>query len=228
MPNYKNELGLLNYLQIQKSNIDQYAAEAGATAADIVSIAEDYANIEWIINFCSLAEEYKQTATTIKRKFVFGEINTPLGAFMDAPDASTPFGLKPGVEKRSRERDQRFLRATTLTEAARIALDLVDAPSNVSPDAVKPTVQAYAAAGNYEFAASVANRGKSDMYDIQERRKGSETWKTIKSGTGKIINVIVTPTTPGQPEQLQVRVQLKRKNQSYGQPSDPVYVTVNP
>jgi hypothetical protein len=193
-----------------------------------VSIQEDYANVDWILKFCPLAEEYKTTAFGIKRTFLREEIGKPLGTFMDAPDASPPSALKAGVEARSRERDQRFLRSTTMTEAARLALDLVDAPSNISPDTVKPTVEAFPVAGNYEFAAVVANRGKSDMIDVQARRKGSENWAVVKSGTGKSINVTITPTTPGQAEQLQIRVQLKRKNQNYGQPSDPVYVTVNP
>lgn len=30
------------------------------------------------------------------------------------------------------------------------------------------------------------------------------------------------------PEQMQVRVQLRKNNQNYGQPLDIVYVTVNP
>jgi hypothetical protein len=228
MPDYKSDAGLLSHLQIQSANISQYIAEAGATAADITSIQEDAANMDWILTFASLVDEYSGTAFGIKRMFLRGEIGAQLGNFMDAPEAAPPSGLKPSVEKRSRERDQRFLRSTTMTEAARLALDLVDTPPNISPGSVKPTIEAFPAAGNYEFALVTANRGESDMYDVQERRKGSETWKTIKSATGKSANVTVTPTTPGQAEQLQIRVQLKRKNENYGQPSDPVYVTVNP
>ncbi|HEX8371026.1 MAG TPA: hypothetical protein VF604_20950 [Pyrinomonadaceae bacterium] len=228
MPDYKNDAGLLNHLQIQKSNIDQYAAAVGASVADITSIGEDYANMDWILNFTSLVNEFSGTAFGIKRKFLRGELNEPLGAFVDAPDASPPSTLKAGVEKRSRERDQRFRRSQTINEAARLALDLVDEPPNISQDAVKPTVEAFPAAGNYELAAVIANRGDSDMSDVQIRRKGSEKWVAVKSGTGKSINVIIEPTAEGQPEQLQIRVQLKRKNENYGQPSDPVYVTVNP
>jgi hypothetical protein len=228
MPDYKSDTGLLSHLQIQKSNIEQYAAVAGASVADIASIGEDFINLEWILNFCPLAEEYRATAFGIKKKFIRGQIGESLGAFMDAPDASPPSALKSGVEKRSRERDQRFLKSPAMTEAGRIALDLVDEPPSVSPETVKPTVQAYSAAGNYEFALVAANRGDSDMYDVQARVKGSETWKTIKSATGKAVNVTVEPTTPGQAEQLQIRVQLRKKNAAYGQPSDPVYVTVNP
>jgi hypothetical protein len=228
MPNYDSDAGLLNHLQIQKANIDQYAAAAGATAADIASIQEDFTNMEWIMKLVVLAEEYKTTAFRIKLKFLRGELNEPLGAFVDAPDASPPSALKAGVEKRSRERDQRFLRSQTMNEAARIALDLVDEPANVSPETVKPTIEPFAAAGNYEFALVVANRGQSDMYDVQAQRKGSDTWTVVKSATGKSVNVTVAPTTPGQAERLLVRVQLKRKNENYGQPSDPAYVTVNP
>lgn len=228
MPDYNSDAGLLNHLQIQKSNIDQYAAAAGATAADIASIQEDHTNMEWILKFCSLVDEYKTTAFGIKRRFLRGQPEEQLGAFVDAPDASPPSALKAGVEKRSRERDQRFLHSPTLTEGARLALDLVNAPSDVSPETVKPNVEAHAAAGNYEFGLIIGNRGASDMSDVQVRRKGSEAWQTVKSATGKAVNVVIAPSAPGQPEQLQVRVQLKRKNENYGQPSDPVYVTVNP
>lgn len=228
MPNYASDARLLNHLQIQKANIEQYKLEAGASGADITSIQEDHDNMDWIMNFVLLVNEYSGTAFGIKKNFLRGKIGEPLGNFADAPAAVPPSALKAGVEKRSRERDQRFLRSTTMTEAARLALDLVDTPSNISPDSVKPTVQAYPVAGNYEFALAVANRGDSDMYDVQERRKGSETWKTAQSATGKSVTVTVTPTTLGQAEQLQIRVQLKRKNANYGQPSDPVYVTVNP
>ena len=45
---------------------------------------------------------------------------------------------------------------------------------------------------------------------------------------GILVNVVITPTTPDKPEQLQVRVQLRKNNQNYGQLSDVVSVTVNP
>ena len=42
------------------------------------------------------------------------------------------------------------------------------------------------------------------------------------------VNVVITPTTPDKPKQLQVRVQLLKNNENYGQSSDIVSVTVNP
>jgi hypothetical protein len=46
--------------------------------------------------------------------------------------------------------------------------------------------------------------------------------------SGKSADISITPTTPGDAEQIQVRVQLRKSNADYGQPSDPAYVTVNP
>jgi hypothetical protein len=66
------------------------------------------------------------------------------------------------------------------------------------------------------------------MFDVQSRTMTSDVWTTIKSGTGKTLTVRFNPTTPGQPEKFLVRVQLLRKNEPYGQPSDPAYVTVTP
>ena len=50
----------------------------------------------------------------------------------------------------------------------------------------------------------------------------------VKTASGKSIDVTIEPTAQGKPEQIQVRVQLKKNNADYGQPSDAVYVTVNP
>lgn len=98
----------------------------------------------------------------------------------------------------------------------------------ISPGSVKPTGDVSAAQNGYLFSVVVANRGESDQSEVQIRRAGSETWTTVKAFTGKSVDVTVSPTTPGQPEQIQVRIQLKKKNENYGQVSDAVSVTVNP
>jgi hypothetical protein len=228
MPDYMSDAGLLSHLQIQKQNIGQYKAEAGADAEDVASITTDCDNMEFMMELAPLADEFKTTVFGVKKAFIRGEIGGALGSLMTAPAIEPPTALVAGVEKRSRERDGRFKRSKTLTEAARLGLDLTDTPSNISPETIKPTIEPFAAAGSYEFALVVANRGDSDMYDVQIRRKGSEQWVTVKSGTGKSVNVNVAPTTEGQAEQFQVRVQLKKRNENYGVPSDPAYVTVNP
>ena len=66
------------------------------------------------------------------------------------------------------------------------------------------------------------------MWEIEIRRKGETTFTALKSATGKSANVVITPTSDGDPEQIEVRVQLRKSNADYGEPSDPAYVTVNP
>ena len=67
-----------------------------------------------------------------------------------------------------------------------------------------------------------------DGFKVQIRRMDSETWSDAGFGTSSPLKVTIQPTTPGQPERLQVRALLTKKNEVIGQPSDPVYVTVNP
>jgi len=80
-----------------------------------------------------------------------------------------------------------------------------------------------------QFAVVIANRGESDMWDVQIAKVGTGTFTVAKSATGKSTDVTVQgdAENPG-PIQLQVRVQLKRNNNNYGIISDIVLVTVNP
>lgn len=226
---YRSEPRFLQHLQMQKQNANQFASEIGATAADITEIANDADACGWLIEMCNLADGFKSTAFGIKRRFFSTKIDPPAGEFVTAPSIIPPVEIIAGAIKRSRERDQRFLLAKGITEAAKIALDLIgDGDGDISPDEVKPTAECHAAVSGYEFAAVVGNRQKADMYDIEIQRAGSTTWEVVKSGTGKSVNVTITPLVAGKAEQILVRVQLRKGNEKYGVPSDPTYVTVNP
>lgn len=226
---YKSEARFLQHLQTQKNNVAQYKTETGATDDDIAEITADADLMEWLIETCNLIDEFKTTAFGIKARFFSYKTEPPAGNFMTAPPIIPPSDVNAGAVKRSRERDQRFIRAVGITEAAKIAMDLNgEAPPNISPENVKPEIQAYSASGAYEFALVVTNRQKADMYDVLVQRKSSGKWEVVKSGTGKSVNVTITPTEEDKPEQILVRVQLKKGNENYGMPSDPIYVTVNP
>lgn len=228
MPDYATDPGLLSHLQKQNQTIDQFKTESGADIADVDSIEHDTANMEFVVELAPIATEFKESVSGVKRKLIRGEIGAALGTIMAAPATVPPFAFVAGIEKRSRERDQRFKRSKTMTEAAMIGLDLVDTPDNISPGSVKPTVEVFAAQNGYTFSVVISNRGDSDSADVLIRRAGSETISVGKTFTGKSVDVTVVPTTPGQPEKLQVSIQLKKKNGDYGQVSDAVSVTVNP
>lgn len=226
---YRTEPRFLQHLQMQKQNIAQFATEAGAKADDITEITNDCDVFEFLIETCNFADGFKSAAFGIKRRFFSAKTEPPAGEFAAAPSVTPPAEIVAGAVKRSRERDQRFLRSKGISEAAKIALDLVgDEPDGISPADVKPTAECHAAVSGYEFAVIVGNRRKADMYDVEIQRAGSTKWEIAKSGTGKSVNVVIAPTADGKAEQILVRVQLRKGNEKYGVPSDPTYVTVNP
>ncbi|CAN5301665.1 hypothetical protein BH10ACI1_BH10ACI1_20300 [soil metagenome] len=228
MPDYSIDAGLLEHLQKQRQSIEQYKVEADADGADITELGNDVGNMEAIMDFCPLADEYKATAFGIKKKLIRGNIGDSVGVMMTAPTFAPPAPLVAGIEKRSRERDGRFKRSKTMTEAALLALDLVDTPANVIPGTIKPTFDAHPAQMGYESALVIANRGESDMWKALGQKANAAKWFTLTSGTGKSGNVTIEPTTEGQPERILVMIQLYKNNEPYGQPSDPQYVTFNP
>ena len=71
-------------------------------------------------------------------------------------------------------------------------------------------------------------RMKMDGFKAQIRRMDSEIWTDAGFGTSSLLKVTIQPTTPWQPERLQVRAILTKKNEVICQPSNPIYVTVNP
>lgn len=229
MPDYTSDAGLSSHLQKQTDSIDEFKTEAGADPAEVTELKEDTANMAALVSVAPLAQEYTDTVFGIKRITIRGAIGAAVGKFKTAPDMTMPFPLVAGIEKRSRERDGRFKRAATITEAALIALDLKD--GKPEPPAIPtPTVETFPAKTGYEFALVVNNRGDSDMAEVQIQRVGTSKWTTIKSGTGKAINITIEPEAgeAGKPIQLLVRVQLLKKNTKYGEPSEPAYVTVSP
>lgn len=229
MPEYRTDSGLHAHLQKQDAVIETYKTEMGISGADVTELHNDFLMLDWILGRANLVTEFEGMFFGVKKVLLRGEKNAALGAFSDAPDLTLPAGLSlvAGIEKRSRERDALYrLKAS---EAARQALDLVDSSAKPAPEQVKAVIDAISAAAfGYTFALIVSNRGKSDMWDVQIRRKGQETWQTIGSATGKSADFTITPTIPGAAEQIEVRVILKKANQSYGQPSDPKYATVTP
>jgi hypothetical protein len=65
------------------------------------------------------------------------------------------------------------------------------------------------------------------MWDVYILRKGG-SWTKVDSASGKSADIHITSSVAGDAEQIQVRIQLRKNNADYGQPSDPAYVTVNP
>ena len=221
---------LIEALNIEKSGMATYATELGLTAADVTDNTQDLANLTTASDNVEIAAADKE-ATTEQRNALFNgdskEKISPNAAF--AISALPYPGALNGAYSRYKSRKARAEASANYTEQIGESMGYENPKSDApAPSSVKPTLEANAAAIGYSVELVVGNRGESDQWEAQMRRKGEETWTTIKTATGKSADATITPTTPGQPEQIELRVILFKKNAVYGQPSDSVYVTVNP
>lgn len=222
---------LLAALAVEKANIETYKTPLGFSGGDITECEQDYANLQAALANVGIADADKQSVTKVKNDVYNGNVNDSIQPYPSFALTALPHpSVKAGALSRYNNRKGRAKLAAGYTQQIGIAQGYADeAAGKISPADVKAVIQSISAAAfGSVFALIVSNRGDSDMWEVQIQRKGSDAWHTITSATGKSADITITPTTPGQPEQILVRVILKKNNQIYGQPSDPAYVTVTP
>lgn len=219
---------LIDMLQLQQSNLPTYAADVGATPADILEVTTDLNNLIYVLDYSELIEANKKTVNQIKNAmFNYGD-GKPIPPFPVFPAAAPPTVPVADCLGRANARNKRFKAATDFTEEIGTALGMGSGYIPPDPATVKPTIDVQGAQTGYLFSVVVGNRGDSDMWDVLTLGKGESSWSVIKSATGKSTDVTIAGNLAADPVQLQVRIQLKKKNQNYGILSDIVYVTVNP
>ena len=221
---------LINALTVEQSGMPNYADSLGLTAQDETENEQDLANLQTATGNARIATADKESTTQQQRGIFDGDPKDPISPNASFTLSRLPFpGAMNGALSRYQSRRTRAKASANYTMQIGEAMGYESPKSSpISPDAVKPTLTAIAAAIGYTVAAIVSERGEAVMWELQMRRKGAETWQSIKTATGKSADVTITPTTPGEPEQIQLRVILYKNNRIYGQPSDSVYVTVNP
>jgi len=221
---------LLAALNVEKANINTYKTQLGFTNVEVTESEQDYGNLAAAIGNVAVADADKQSVTKVKNAVYNGDENESIQPYPTFTLTALPFpDVKAGVLTRYNRRKGKGRLSANYTQQIGVAMSYEGTASEqISPSDVKPSVQAFAALIGYLFSLVVLNRAGATMWEVQIQRKGSDVWQTIASATGKSTDITITPTTPGQAEQILVRVILKKNNQSYGQPSDPVYVTLNP
>lgn len=184
--------------------------------------------MQYLVDYLALIDADKKTITKIKQTAYNGETDEKPTPFPVLPAAAPPFPVIAGCLERTNKRNRRFKAADGYTKDIGVALGIDGDGASDTPELVTPTLEAYPAQSGYEAAIVVGNRGKSDMWTISARRMNAETWSELKSGTGKGGTIKVQPTTAGNPERLELKIQLLKANEPYGQPSNPIYATFNP
>ena len=152
----------------------------------------------------------------------------PTPQFPANPNFALPKVIDTGIFDRLKELVEKIRAASSYTDEIGALLGILPTqPTSITPDEIKPAIKVTAAFTDYKFTVHATRMGMS-AYRVQIRRMESEVWTDAAFSQTSDCEVTVVPTVAGQPERLQVRVILLDKNQPVGQPSDPVYVTVNP
>ncbi len=142
--------------------------------------------------------------------------------------AGQPAEVAPGIEKTIRDVRREIVGYTNYAKADGEAMGLEATTAQpISPNDVKPTITGQAAAHNYHASIVVAGREGATMWDVYILKKGGN-WTKLTTCEGKSGDIEITPSVPGDAEQVQIYIQLRKGNANYGQPSDPIYLTFNP
>lgn len=219
---------LVNCLVLQNANLATYKTQVGATGADLTAVSEELGILQYIDEYAATTDAKKKTVFEIKQAVFNGDPDDGVSPFPVFAAAAPPAALVAGCLERAQKRNARFKTADGYTKEIGIALGIDGDSSSISPDSVKPTLEVTPAQSGYEAAIVVGKRGNATMYKVLGRRMNSETWNVIDSGTGKGGSITITATTPGLPEKMQLKIQLYKNNEPYGQQSDPVDATFNP
>ena len=216
-------------LQLQKSNVPSYQVQIGASAQDITDINDQLAIIDSLITHCDLYDANKRTAFGIKDQVYRGDETDPVAAVPTTPAYVPPKPLVSGILHITNSRNRRFREGPAFDEEIGIAIGILTSgpAAPVEPGTLKPTLDVFAAASGAMFSCVVGNRADSDQWQVEIRR-ATGGWEDAGTFTGKSADVVISLTTPGQPEQIQVRVQLRKANANYGLVSDATTITVNP
>ncbi len=221
----------IDCLTLQKANLGTYQAEVGATAQDILDVTQQLAMLGYIRDYADLIDTNKKTVFQIKNAIYNGDEDEAVAPFPVFPAGASPFPPVAGILSLTKKRNRRFENASGYNNEIVVALGIIDATPSAptNPSTVKPGLEAFAAQTGNLYTIVISNRADSDMWELHTSPKAVTNWAFAASGTGKSPDITAPPSTPpGEPYQLQCRIQLKKNNQNYGQLSDIVYVTVNP
>ncbi|MEQ1604775.1 MAG: hypothetical protein ABL999_07885 [Pyrinomonadaceae bacterium] len=221
---------MIDILTLWKVNLPTYQTEVGATAADITWATNTLDNMVYVRDYTALFEANKKSGFDVKASFFNGPEGSAVSDFAAMPAAVIPHPpLVGGVLYTFRDMIASFKLGPGYTEEIGIALGIDGEPKvPTNPMTLKPTLAAFPAQSGAVVSVVVGGRADSNGWKVEILRSGGSVWQDAGNYTGKSADVHITLTTPGQPEQIQIRVWLRKNNEPYGLVSDAVTVTINP
>ena len=221
---------LVDMLTVQKANIGEFKDELDATGQELLEITEDLDNLTYLKGYSETIDTNKKGVTQIKSQAFNGDESEPIGEFPVFAAGALPHpAAKADALGRHNATNARWKTAPGYTNQIGITMAIVSAPpANAVPAEVVPTIDVFEAQTGSHFSVVVGNRQQADSWRVMVMRKGANTWEVAETGIGKSCDVQLMLQTPGEPEQVQVRIQLRKGGADYGQLSQTVWVTLNP
>lgn len=203
----------------------------GLTVGDVTQIGEDNLMMQFLADSAVTLETYSEAVTQFRNIITAGDIGdtAPLFPADLTIGAGAPVIPPVGIfERLSNVYRPRIMASAAYTDEQGALYGIIaSGPEPPDPGTVKPELETFPGVTGSMFSVVVKNRGQADQCQIYAAEAGTTSWQVIGSLTGKSAD-LTYPNATGKPVQLQVRVQLRKGNANYGQPSDIVMTTVNP
>lgn len=203
------------------------------TTGELDRIKDDNTMVQFMASSMVTVDAFDLAVRNYRRDILGESIGVPTPVWptfsgLVLPSFSSP--VETGIWQRLNQDVGRIRKAPAYTTEVGGLLGIIpSSPDLPSPGDVTPEIQVSAAANGYMFGILVSKREEADQWQVWIARVGTTDWSNVATATGKSADVTVTPTGEETgPIQLQVRVQLRRDNANYGQPSQIALVTVNP
>ncbi|HEX9961410.1 MAG TPA: hypothetical protein VGB00_10790 [Pyrinomonadaceae bacterium] len=210
---------------------EQFAAIAvslGFTAADVAKVNDDNAMMQFLAGLKNTLKAIDDAVRKFRDIVTEGDIGDAPPQFPVWELPEPPVTVVTGIFERLDRLVDKIRAADNYTDEIGALLGILPSKGDSIADGeLKAMAKVAPAFSAYTFSVTTSKMG-ADGFKVQIRRAGSETWTDAAFGTSSPLAVTIQPTTPGQPEQIQARVILLRKNTPAGQPSDAVSITVNP
>lgn len=205
-----------------------YAAILGLSAYT-TQVEHDNQDFQSIAATRLAVKNFDRAVADFLKELTEKPVGSPLPVFPSEAFTAPERGVPAGLFQRLDELRTLIMAQPNYTTAMGTAMGIeTSAVPKPPPATVKPTIHAEGAASGYHFSVMAGNRQGADQWNVMVLRKGAAGWVIAKTATGKTVDVHLTPLVPGEPEQVQVRIQLLSDNEDYGQVSDTVWVTINP
>ena len=208
-------------------NFAEVAASLGLTD-DVAWVTDDNDVMQFLADVFVQVKAFEKAVRQYRVLITEAAEGSDTPQFPKNPNFDLPKVVSAGMFERLDNLRTRIMAAKNYTDEIGALLQILPSKTDAPAlESLKPVATISNIAADYKMTVHATRMGKP-AYLVQMRRMNSEKWEDVKFSTTADVVVQIVPIAEGQPERIQVRVILYDKNEPVGEPSDAVYVTLNP